>query len=264
MARIALIDGDVLAYREAASSQKTFLWAEDGEDECPDPSVALDDLDDVKEGVAEKIEEWRIAAGAKEVMVALGDSVNNWRKLILPTYKGNRDPAKRPLLLKELRAWITSRYPAPSYPWLEGDDILGMLSTGGYTGKHTPVVVSVDKDMRTLPGVLIYDPLKEKFHRTTRDDAVRYHLEQTLSGDVTDGYGGCPQIGKVRASKLLAGLTSVDDMWTVVLETYAKKGLDAAYALTQARVAHIMWHGEYRGGSIQLWGPPGLVEYLKV
>jgi hypothetical protein len=40
-------------------------------------------------------------------------------------------------------------------------------------------------------------------HEITEAQADRFHMIQTLTGDVTDGYPGCPGIGPVKAEQIL-------------------------------------------------------------
>ncbi len=60
--------------------------------------------------------------------------------------------------------------------------------------------------MQTIPGPLLYPALKLQAQvpdHITLAEADRYHLYQTLVGDATDGYPGCPGVGEVAANKVL-------------------------------------------------------------
>jgi DNA polymerase-1 len=83
----------------------------------------------------------------------------------------------------------------------------------------------------------------------TEAEADRTHLIQTLTGDRTDGYPGCPGIGEKRAEAI------ADGGWSAVVESYEKAGLGEEYALTQARMAYILRHGDYKRGTVRLWTP---------
>ena len=65
-------------------------------------------------------------------------------------------------------------------------------------------------------------------------------MYQTLVGDMTDGFAGCPSIGGVKASRILANKKDLPEMWEAVVKEYEKQGLDENYALTQARLARIL------------------------
>ena len=84
-------------------------------------------------------------------------------------------------------------------------------------------------------------------------DADRQFFTQTLTGDVTDGYSGCPKIGPKTAEKVLG----MSPNWRLVVNAYQKEKLDYNYALTQARLARILrstdWDDEK--GEVKLWEP---------
>ena len=66
-------------------------------------------------------------------------------------------------------------------------------------------------------------------------------MYQTLVGDLTDGFGGCPTIGGVKASRVLAVCPKdLPEMWDAVVAEYKRQKLDEEYALTQARLARIL------------------------
>jgi DNA polymerase-1 len=81
---------------------------------------------------------------------------------------------------------------------------------------------------------------------------------QTLVGDTSDGYKGCPGVGKVKAEKLLIdAMENGVPLWTVVKAQYEAKDLTEADALTQARLARILrwsdWDNEKKEPI--LWTP---------
>ena len=78
-----------------------------------------------------------------------------FRHEIFPEYKINRIGKRKPLAFKSIMNRIKQNYISESYEGLEGDDVLG-LTLAGTNGKYKdPIIVSVDKDMRTLPCKLI-------------------------------------------------------------------------------------------------------------
>lgn len=89
------------------------------------------------------------------------------------------------------------------------------------------------------------------------------HLFQTLTGDVCDGFKGCPGIGPKKAGNILGVATDSDGhffrdvAWDAVVATYEKKGLTEADALVQAQVARICraedWDADKR--EVKLWSP---------
>lgn len=62
--------------------------------------------------------------------------------------------------------------------------------------------------------------------RITPEAANLWFITQTLTGDPTDNYPGCPGIGPATARKLLKDAGPVmTTLWAVVLAAYEKAGL---------------------------------------
>lgn len=145
---------------------------------------------------------------------------------------------------------------------LEADDLMGILATT--EGYEDSIVVTLDKDLKTIPG-RHYNPVKDDKPRTvTQAEADRYWLYQTLIGDSTDGYKGCPLIGPVKAEKILGTETSLGALWGRVEATYKAAGVGVAGCLQQARVARILRRSDYCKDTktIRLWHPSGTPDLL--
>ena len=124
---------------------------------------------------------------------------------------------------------------------LEGDDVLGLLATNGKY--KNPIIVSVDKDMRTVPCKLI---AAEEVEHITEKKANRHWFEMSIAGDSTDGIVGVKGTGMVTATKLLADTPdTIDALWSKVAETYTKKGYTLADAILNARLTRILREGDY-------------------
>jgi 5'-3' exonuclease len=110
--------------------------------------------------------------------------------------------------------------------------------------------------MRTIPGAHFHLGTRQLF-TVSEAEADYNHLFQTLTGDATDGYSGCPGVGKVTAAKLLDG-KSYEEMWDVVVRAYKKAGLGEEEAIQQARVARICRASDFNSktGEVILWNPP--------
>lgn len=216
---------------------------------------------------------------ADACVVALTDTQENYRKAILPTYKSNRKDQRKPLLLGHLKDFLRSAYETYDRPTLEADDILGILSTGQKIPGEK-IIVSIDKDLKCIPGLLYNDskPM-DGIQEITEQQADYWHMMQTLTGDVTDGYAGCPGVGKVKAEAMLAGnpkgglnhgvnedcgciecrLVHRDPaaMWERVVAAFVKAKLGEEEALRQARVARILRASDYdfKNKKPILWTP---------
>lgn len=190
-------------------------------------------------------------------IVALTDGVN-FRKDVLPTYKGNRNERDKPFTLSALRAYILDAHPTYMRPNLEADDVLGILATSTKILPGTRrIIVSIDKDMKSVPGEF-YNSKHDELFTISEEEANLWHMMQTLMGDTADGYSGCPGIGPKRAEKILEGLTAPGQMWAAVTSTFKKAGLTETEALTQARVARILRCTDYdfANKKVKLWKPP--------
>ena len=235
-----LLDGDIFVYQIASAMEIATDWGDDLwtlHADAQEGKLALDSY----------IENVRLSLEADELVVALSDRSANFRKLILPTYKHNRAKVRKPMILMELREYVTTRYKTYIKPCLEADDVLGILATTNVI-KGDKIIVSIDKDLKSIPGAHynMKHPEDGVFEMST-EEADKWHMIQTLTGDATDGYVGCPGIGAKTAEKLLAEAETYtyEHMWPIVVEAYAKKGLSEEEALTMARVARILRKEDY-------------------
>lgn len=251
--RTILIDADVLAYKSAAKVEQAIEW---------EPGFWTWHCDEgaVKDAIDGEITFLVETLHASDYKLCLTDSEGNFRKGILPSYKSNRASVKKPLVLLSIREWLISERDAYLKPRLEGDDVMGILATWpGIKGEK--VIVSIDKDMKTVPG-LYYRDAEAGIVEITEHEADYWHLFQTLTGDATDGYAGCPGVGPKKAEAIL-GLPGdllalgLEDRWNAVAEAYLKAGLSEDDALQQARVARILRASDYdfKKKEPRLWHP---------
>ena len=147
---------------------------------------------------------------------------------------------------------VKNNYKSVSYPQLEGDDVLGLLSTNNTYDE--PVIVSVDKDMRTIPGLLLANDTLELITKTQAD---KNFMAMTIAGDATDGVPGIKGLGMVSANKILNTAKDLASMWDVVVKTYDKKGNGISDAILNARLVRILREGDYNydTGEVKLWNP---------
>ncbi|WP_158285815.1 MULTISPECIES: exonuclease [unclassified Caulobacter] len=270
--RTLLIDADIIAFRASASTQEAYDWG-DGE------TSTVADFEEAKRHARDTIDALMDTLDADRAVICLSDDFNNFRKRVCPTYKGNRT-SERPVHLYDIKEWLAENYETERRGWLEADDIMGIMATEPHPGEER-IIVSADKDMQTIP-CLLYRPHldRPKVETITPEFADRYHLYQTLVGDSTDGYPGCPGAGDVIATRLLDEglkwspvhreitrgpnkgvirttweLVPSESPWASVVSAYAKAGLKEKDALKQARLARILRHDEWNGRPI-LWSPP--------
>jgi DNA polymerase-1 len=92
-------------------------------------------------------------------------------------------------------------------------------------------------------------------------------MKQTLTGDTTDNYPGCKGVGPKNADLILNPLHEASlecdpnihltTLWTAVYQTFESKGFTRQDAITQARLARILRHGDYsfKTNEVNLWTP---------
>jgi hypothetical protein len=179
----------------------------------------------------------------KEGIERVLDTVPHKRHLILTTkgknfrhdlasireYKAKRSP--KPPYHKEMVDYMDTRWSACSAPGLEADDLCSLLQT------PENVIVSIDKDLLTVPGTH-WNYKKDTWNEMTEIEALRKFYTQMLEGDATDNIQGLPYCakttieqfklkgaaakgcGKVSAQKLLEDCNTEMDMFSRVLDVW--------------------------------------------
>ena len=240
----AIIDGDIVAFKSAAAvSVKEDTLMEF------DPARA-------KEYVDHMMNEWTKHLKPNVTLMCFSDpSRKYFRHDIFPDYKANRGGMERPSALNFTYEYLAEKYRVVQKAGLEADDLLGILGT--QPDIDNPVVVSIDKDIMTLP-CKVFNP--DKMRRAIRinpnvaDLAV---FKQAMTGDSSDNYKGIPKIGTVKADKILADAPHPKLAWEVTRDAFINNGLTEADALLMVRLARILRHGDYKEstGEVRLWSP---------
>lgn len=262
---VILLDGDVLRYRFAFRNQNDYDFGDTGQGQELDPDQALEDVDNF-------ILDCQKTCKADRVVVCLTDDEWNWRNAIYGPYKQNRDHGARPVLHGEISRHMQIEYETFERPGLEADDVMGILSTSPHIIPGTKIIVSMDKDMETIPGLFFNPNEHKKPVRISQELADRNHMMQTLTGDPVDNYPGCPRVGKKTAEAILDWphliepvlkvLTrgknkgqskrvgwhkeEADSVWNAVVSYFENfAGLTEQDALIQAQVARICRREDY-------------------
>ena len=235
---LLLIDGDIVAYKAAASAETPINWG-DGlwTLHCYEQDVAL--------RLDEQVDKLVNEAPVQDCIVALSDK-KNYRKELAPYYKANRKTTRKPMLLQWAKEYLQSKYNTVMYRRLEADDVLGILGTAN----TDTIIWSEDKDLRTVPAKHWIDG---DVVEISKEEADYNFFTQTLVGDATDNYKGCPSVGYKTAEKIL----EFGDGWGAVVRAFISKGLSEEVALENARLARILRNGEYDTdtGEVKLWTP---------
>lgn len=245
--KILLLDGDIVAYKHAAGAEEAIDWGDDIWSLHTDTRKA-------KKMMNVEIETLGIALEADKVLVAIS-SKTNFRNEVDPSYKAGRKKSRKPIGLPCLREELLTEWGGKVVTDLEADDLLGVWATDPmFHAGHKKIIVSVDKDMQTIPCYLYNQNHPELgVQEISKQEADWYHLYQTLVGDSTDGYTGCPTIGPTKARRLLDAAPE----WATVVKAFEAQDLSEEQALIQARLARILRVENYnhKKGTIRLWNP---------
>lgn len=226
-----LIDCDFLAYKAAQA-------CEEGIDFGNDVIIAQSNFSNVLKIFERELKKVKTAMMDDE-MILYFSSPENFRKKIYPDYKGHRN-RRKPLGYRRLVNHCRDNYTFVCRDGLEADDAIGIDATNPRYASLDNIVVSPDKDMKQIPGVLWN--LTDEVEEITKEDGDQWHLIQSLAGDPTDGYAGCPGIGVKRALDLL---NKHDSKWEAICQAFRERGLSDDDALLNARLAKILQHENY-------------------
>lgn len=255
---VLLVDGDMLAYRVAAASEREHEWA-------PGEITLAVSLSEVFSGISILLKTWMEKHNASGLRVALSDQPWTFRMGVYKQYKAHRRDVRKPLGLAKVRQHMMDEHGATILNGLEADDLLGLWMTDKYADNG--IIVSWDKDMRAVPG-RFWVPGTERAEVRSTQQANLMWFAQALSGDQADGYPGARNIGVVRAQRIVekawedyqngAGIDLEDALWKCVLKEFEKKGQTYEDALVSTRLARILRHGDYdlKEKKVRLWTPP--------
>lgn len=240
-----LFDADMLVYRATSSAETEIHWGGDLWTLHTNTSECIDKIDSMVVSITDHVLNHLKYEGEYEIVMCFS-SYNNFRRIILPSYKANRANKRKPVAYSFVMEWVKDNYTYKQTEGLEADDIIGIMAT---TPNTNSVIISGDKDMRSIPA-LFYDFIHNEFYDVSKEEADYRHLFQTLVGDTADNYKGCPKVGEVGAKKLLDKSAT----WETVLAAFEKAGLSEEEALIQARVARILRYEDYDTKPI-MWKP---------
>ena len=236
-----LIDSDFLAYKAAQACEIGIDFGED-------VIIAQSQFSEVLRVFHNELNKVTKAMMDDDFILYFS-STENFRKKIYPDYKGHR-MKRKPLGYKRLVNYCRENHNFKLIEGLEADDTIGIEATRHADPSN--IIVSPDKDLKQIPSVLWN--LTDDVIEITKEEGDRWHLVQSLSGDPTDGYSGCPGIGVKRATELL---DKNENQWEAVCKAYRDRGLSDDDALLNARLAKILRNENYDHDRNQpiLWNP---------
>ena len=235
-----LIDADFIVYKSCAAAETEIDWGDD-------VIMVTSKFSDAMQAVTRELSKikQKFMWDVPEIILFFSDSVN-FRKEILPDYKGHRN-RKKPCGYRRVINELKNTHEVIIMPKLEADDSMGIYATQNPGN----IICSPDKDMRQIPGKL-YN--MEEITLINEVDGPKWHLIQSIAGDNTDGYSGVPGLGVKRATALFE---EHGYSWTTVVKAFKDKGLDEETALMNARLARILTVDDYdfERQEPKLWTP---------
>lgn len=237
------IDGDIVAYQQSFLAEQSTDWGNDF-------WTLHADVREAQKRTDVFISDLKSSLNSDSIIIAVSHS-KNFRKEILPSYKEHRKKMRKPVALNAVREHLVHTYKAISFPNIEADDVLSILST-----ENNGIIASIDKDFKSVPSKYYnWNKPEDGVVSVSEAEANKAFMTQALTGDIADNYSGCPGIGEKKAEKLLDGLGTIEEMWEVVKKAFEKAGFGVEEALVQARLARILRVGEYNKttGEVKLW-----------
>lgn len=279
---LLVMDGDWLVFQAMSAAEFDASWEEEIWQRCCDHAKAREFLFSSIETYRTRKKGWATA----KIVLAFTDSIN-WRKVLVDeNYKSNRKATKKPVGYFE---FLEALFNNPDYicireDKLEGDDVMGILGSGhSEFGFDKAVLVSCDKDFKTIPDVDFLWCTTGNILVQDLKSADFWHLYQTIKGDITDGYGGIPgwgdtaeeflnepfftepvtsilKSGKNKGQEVTKWVKSDPDgrsLWECIVSIAAKAGMDEQGVIAQARMARILRFEDYNIDTkeITLWNP---------
>lgn len=197
-----LVDGDVVAYRAAASCEptkkKTYLEPE---------REAIFRVD------AMMIDIMQMCNTEEHIAYFSCASDDNFRYRVDPDYKIKRRGVPKPTHYAAVVDYLFSNWRCSLAFGYEADDAIGI----NYFAND--IVAANDKDLLQIAG-RHYNFVKKEFQDVTEYMAQYQLWYQMLVGDSSDSIIGVDRIGKVKAERILTDLRP-EEMAEVVLELYA-------------------------------------------
>jgi hypothetical protein len=235
-----LIDADYEIRKAAEAAQSNIDWGDGVTTAHADLERAQHIVWNSVSKITQKVE-WFCDDTPRVHMCFSCPTRRYFRHDIDPEYKSHRRGGVSPMLLGNLREYCETVFTTWTRPNLEADDVLGILATRDKPIKMigTKVICSIDKDLEQIPGFHINPKkLDNGVYEVSPKEAVRNLHMQVLMGDSTDGYKGCPGVGKVTAQKILD--SSCDTPFMAIWAAYKKAKCTKEYFEQQWNLARIL------------------------
>ncbi len=209
-------------------------------------------IDRLEEKLKQKILDIEIAAKCEDSIFFISDKANFRRDIAtIAPYKEGRGP--KPIHFKDLLEFSIETFKPVIVANLEADDVIAMTQVG------ETVICSRDKDFDTVPGwhyrwACGENQPERPLYNVTQEEANHFFFTQVLTGDGVDNIKGVKGIGVKRAAGILEDVSTIQDMYKVVLdkyrEVYDEDGLK--FMNENANLLHLT-RNLHKDGSPVLW-----------
>jgi len=225
-----LIDGDIIAYRAAFSTEQ--MGSQDTRNKVDDLIQFILDSTVLFPEI-----------GLDYVVYLTGKG--NFRDNIAKShpYKGNRKSVQKPRHLQTARNHMESKYQAIISKGEEADDLIAKEAA---RLDYHACVASIDKDMLQLP-CWHFNIVRGDYLKVEPYGGIKFFYTQILTGDTADNIVGLWKVGPVKAKKILEDAETEEDLWDCVVK---------AYDGNEDRVienARLLW---LRREEEEIWQPP--------
>ena len=225
-----LIDGDIIAYRAAFSTEQ--MGSQDTRNKVDDLIQFILDSTVLFPEI-----------GLDYVVYLTGKG--NFRDNIAKShpYKGNRKSVQKPRHLQTARDHMESKYQAIISKGEEADDLIAKEAA---RLDYHACVASIDKDMLQIP-CWHFNIVRGDYLKVEPYGGIKFFYTQILTGDTADNIVGLWKVGPVKAKKILEDAETEEDLWDCVVK---------AYDGNQERVienARLLW---LRREEEEIWQPP--------
>jgi len=232
--KVALIDGDILAYYASGSKLATSKEA------------TVEVLEQLLYDIMDNTR-------ARLCVIITGDKTKGGRVSIAVTkpYKGNRKGAEPPEFLQDAKDYLSTSVKSENRIGIltttgspdkkfsgEADDVLIKLYTS-LKDKYKPIICTSDKDLLQAPGwhydlrstAEVYIPenemgtlelLRKPSYTAIKGTGWLLFWSQMLTGDTADNIPGAVRIGAVKAYDLLKDVKTNLEAMDIVLSVYKK------------------------------------------
>lgn len=280
------IDADIIAFKASAAAEKRSVKVYDDNGKyiglyktrtefkkSIDGNIDHYTFEDVQEAepvenalhtVKKMIESICEKAEADEYFTVLSGK-NNFRDGIpLPTkYKGQRKDLLRPLLLNDVKEYISKHHDCIITDGWEADDELSMRAYEGFKTGQKIIQATTDKDALQCEGWLLnwdkqdtptlikgWGKLTHNPKDGVKGTGMMWLLAQSVLGDSTDGYKPCQlsgaKFGDVGCYNLLKDCKNPKQGFKAVYEQYKKWYPEP--------VTYTAWDGkEYTKDAVEIW-----------